>query len=96
MLSSIMVSFVGGFPLSFAVEDEGCAASLCFGSASAGADWLVVSGRGLDFWVLKHFTGDFGLLEPATVDFWVLKPAPGAAALGTCAEPNSSATSFWN
>ena len=53
MLSSMIVSFEERFSLSFAEEDEGTAASICIGSASAGADWLVDSGAGLDFWVLK-------------------------------------------
>ncbi|KAF7817641.1 tRNA (adenine(58)-N(1))-methyltransferase non-catalytic subunit trm6 [Senna tora] len=50
MLSSITVSFGGGFPFSFVEDDEDdAAASICMGSASAGADWLGVSTDGLDF-----------------------------------------------
>lgn len=76
MLSSITVSFGGGFPLSFSEEDRAGTASTFFGSASAGADadWTTVSG--------------------AEMDFMMLKGATGEAALGSCEEPNSPATSF--
>lgn len=47
ILSSIMVSFIGGFPLSFTEEDESVAASICFGSASVSADFMVISDIGL-------------------------------------------------
>lgn len=47
MLSSIIVSLEGGF--SFAEEDDGSAASICIGSASAGADWLPDSCVGIFF-----------------------------------------------
>jgi len=73
MLSSIILSLEGGFSL--AEEDDGSAASICIGSASASADWLPDSCVG--------------------IFFWVFKPAKEESVLGTCEEPNSSATSFW-
>ncbi|KAL5072168.1 hypothetical protein RYX36_023055 [Vicia faba] len=43
ILSSIMVSFIGDFPFSFAEEDEGvAAASIFLGSASVDADFMIV------------------------------------------------------
>lgn len=75
MLSSIAVSFGGGFSFSLAGLDEVGAASIFIGSASAGADWLLVSGKGLDFWVINSGTGEVALdacdeLNSSTTPFW--------------------------